>query len=195
MAKTDTAGARIRCACGAIEGRVEEPGVATRARCYCKDCQAFARFLGEPRYVLDERGGTDIIATVPRHVHFTRGADRLQCMSLKPHGLLRWYCVECRTPIGNTPRNPRTSYVGIVRACLAGSAEEVDALFGPADLAINAKSATAPVESSGLAMFGSMFRIIGNLLGARMSGAWRVNPFFRDGTGEPIVAPVGPDAR
>jgi hypothetical protein len=195
MAKTDTAGARIRCACGAIEGDLDEPGVATRARCYCKDCQAFAQFLGEPRYVLDDKGGTDIIATVPRHVRFTRGLDRLQCVSLKPRGLLRWYCRECRTPIGNTPRDPKTSYVGIVRACLSGSAEEIDALFGPANLAINTQSATGPVKSQGLAMFGSMFRIVRNLLGARLSGAWRINPFFRPGTAEPLVAPVGPEAK
>lgn len=195
MAKTDTAGARIRCACGAIEGHVDEPGVATRARCYCKDCQAFASFLGEPRYVLDDRGGTDIVATLPKHVQFTRGLDRLQCVCLKPGGLLRWYCRECRTPIGNTPRGPKTSYVGIVRACLSGSAEEIDALFGPATLALNTQSATAPVKSPGLAMLGPTFRIMRNLLGARFSGAWRTNPFFQEGTAQPIAVPVGPDSK
>jgi hypothetical protein len=192
MAKTDTSGARIRCACGAIEGLLQEPAIATRARCYCKDCQAFARFLGEPRFVLDDRGGTDLIATLPRVVRFTRGTDRLRCMSLAPRGLLRWYCGECRTPIGNTPRDPKTSYVGIFRACLAGSAEEIDALFGTATLAINTKSAAAPVASSGFAMLGSMVRIIRNLLGARLRGTWKDNPFFLSGTSEPIVTPVGP---
>ena len=187
--------AKIRCACGAIEGHLNEPQVATRARCYCKDCQAFARFLGEPRFVLDDRGGTDIIATVPRHLHFTRGLDQLQCMSLGPKGLLRWYCRGCRTPIANTPRDPRMSYVGVVRACLAGSAEEIDAAFGPASLAINTESATGPVASSKLAMLGSMFRILRNLIGARLSGAWKSNPFFQEGTYDPVVAPVGPDAK
>lgn len=165
MAKTETAAALIRCACGAIEGRV------------------------------DERGGTDVVATVPRHVRFTRGLDRLQCMSLSPAGLLRWHCRECRTPIANTPRNPRLSYVGVVRACLAGSADEIDALFGPASLAINTRSATAPVRSGGFAMIASTFRILRNVLGARWSGGWRTNPFFRDGTDAPIATPVLADAR
>jgi hypothetical protein len=195
MVNTDPTVVRIRCACGAIEGHLGEPAVATRARCYCKDCQAFARFLGEPRYVLDDRGGTDIVATVPRHVHFTRGLTHLQCMSLGPKGLLRWYCRECRTPIANTPRDPRTSYVGVIRACLAGSAEEIDAAFGPATLAINTRSATGPVTSSTFAMLGSTFRILRNLLGARLSGAWRSNPFFASESFAPIAAPVGPDAR
>jgi len=101
----------LRCACGRLEGHVAATHRAGRAICYCRDCQAFARFLGSPEATLDVLGGTDIITTAPRFVQFTAGTEQLQCMSLGPRGLLRWYAGCCRTPIGNTPRNPKLSYV------------------------------------------------------------------------------------
>jgi hypothetical protein len=51
-------------------------------------------------------------------------------MSLGPKGLLRWYADSCRTPIGNTPRNPKLSYVGLVHGCLVGTPAEMDAVGG-----------------------------------------------------------------
>ncbi len=87
------------------------------------------------------------------------------------------------------------SYVGIVRACLAGSAEEIDAAFGPATLAINTESATGPVASSKLAMFGSMFRIVRNLIGARLERRVEDEPLLPRGDLRSIVAPVGQDAK
>ena len=99
----------LRCRCGSIEGYVAAPRVGARAICYCRDCQTFARFLGNPNEVLNGQGGTDIIATLPGHVHFTRGVDQLRCISLSHKGLLRWYAGCCRTPVGNTPRDPTFS--------------------------------------------------------------------------------------
>jgi hypothetical protein len=182
----------LRCACGAIEGRLAEPQMAVRAICYCKDCQTFADLLGGSRQVLDAAGGTDIIATVPQHIRFTRGVEQLRCMSLSDKGLLRWYCERCRTPIGNTPRDPKTSYVGLVRTCLATSAEEIDRAFGKARLTLNTESARVPVASHKLALLPAMLKIMRNVLGARLTGAWRRNPFFRPGGAEPLVAATKP---
>jgi len=69
-------------------------------------------------------------------------------MSLSEKGLLRWYTACCRTAIGNTPRNPKLSYVGLVHSCLAGSPIELDAAFGPAKAAINTASANGTVNSN-----------------------------------------------
>jgi hypothetical protein len=179
----------LRCRCGAIEGHVASPRLAGRALCYCRDCQAFARFLGTPDQILNKQGGTDIVATLPRHVHFTRGVEHLRCMSLSDRGLLRWYAGCCRTPIGNTPRDPKLSYVGLVRSCLAGSANEIDAAFGVAKIAVNTGSASRPVGSTPLATCFGVLKIMKNVLGARLSGRFRENPFFRAGTADPIVAP------
>src|SRR4030095_5747185 len=179
----------IRCSCGSVQGYLESAHRASRAVCYCRDCQTFAGFLGKPEATMDTRGGTDIIATSPRFVRFTHGADQLKCMSLSSKGLLRWYSGCCRTPIANTPRNPKLSYVGLVRNCLAGSASEVDAAFGPARGAINTGSATGKVQATPLATVGALIKIFGNVGGSRLTGKYRQNPFFRPGTSEPIVAP------
>jgi hypothetical protein len=162
---------------------------AGRAVCYCRDCRAFARFLGKPTDILNDLGGTDIVATCPRFVRFSRGHDQLRCMSLSNRGLFRWYAGCCRTPIGNTPRNPKVSYVGLVHNCLAGTPGELDAAFGPAKSAVNTASASGKVDSAPWATFVAMLKIMRNLGGARLSGAYRENPFFKPGTAEPISAP------
>jgi len=83
-----------------------------RATCYCKDCQSFAYFLGKEKETLNELGGTDIVPASPRCVTFKQGQASLACLQLSPKGLLRWYA-KCRnTPIGNTWRNNKLSYVG-----------------------------------------------------------------------------------
>lgn len=81
----------LRCRCGHLTGSVGEPAKAVHAICYCIYCQSFAHFLGKAQDVLDEAGGTEVVATDPRHVTFDQGLDAPACMSLGPKGLLRWY--------------------------------------------------------------------------------------------------------
>ena len=179
----------LRCECGSIEGSVASPEVAARAVCYCRDCQAFARFLGAPERILNSRGGTDIIATVPRHVRFTKGAEQLRCMRLSDKGILRWYAACCRTPIGNTPRDPKLPYVGLVRSCLPGSSSEIDDVFGPSRIALNTASANGQVSPTRIASLTGLLKIIKNVWAARLSGAYKDNPFFRSGSDEPVSMP------
>lgn len=51
----------LRCRCGHVRGVATKisPLAGFRFFCYCKDCQAFARFLDRAD-VLDATGGTDI---------------------------------------------------------------------------------------------------------------------------------------
>ena len=175
----------LRCACGLLEGHVAATHRAGRAICYGHDCQAFARFLGAPETTLDARGGADIMATAPRFVQFTVGTEKLRCMSLGPRGLLRWYSGCCRTPIGNIPRSPKLSCVGLVHRCLAGTPAAKDIAFGPARLVLNPQSASGQVALMLLAML----KILRNVGGSRLSGSFRQNPFFKAGTDEPIVPP------
>lgn len=179
----------LRCACGRLEGHVTATHRAGRAICYCRDCQAFARFLSAPEAMFDALGGTDIIATAPRFVQFTAGTEQLQCMSLGPRGLLRWYSGCCRTPIGNMPRNPKLSYVGLVHNCLVGLPAAKDAAFGPAWLVVSPKSASGRVAPMLLAMLLAMLKILRNVGGSRLGGIYRQNTFFKAGTDEPIVPP------
>jgi hypothetical protein len=178
---------RLRCACGALAGTVVATHRASRAICYCRDCQSFARFLG-PTGILNELGGTDIVATTPAFVRFTQGREQLRCMSLSETGLLRWHAGCCRTPIGNTPRTPKLPYVGLVHNCLAGTAGELDAAFGVAKVAINTESASGPVSPTKWRSVAAVLKIMRNVVAARLSGAYRDSPFFKSGTAEPIVA-------
>lgn len=177
----------LRCRCGKLRGQVDGKRVAARAVCYCKDCQAFGRFLGTP--VLDPLGGTEVAATLPAAVRFDAGLEHLACMSLGPQGLYRWYAGCCRTPIGNTPRDPRTSYLGLVRACLDAPDAELDRQLGLLRCRVETRSAAGLVKTSPLSTAWAVCRIGTMLLKARLGGAYRDNPFFRAGTSEPLKPP------
>jgi hypothetical protein len=180
----------LRCRCGTVSGHVAAPQRAmARAVCYCKDCQAFAHFLGRTDDVLDIHGGTEVVATHPQHVVLTQGLDALACVSLSPRGLLRWYAGCCRTPIGNTSRNPKTAYVGLVHTCLEGAGVPIERSFGPVGMRLNTASASSPVPERSRGALRSMTRIIGTLLGARINGSYKRSPFFDAASGMPVLAP------
>lgn len=176
----------LSCECGRVKGRVDAGPAYTRATCYCRDCQAYARWIGRAA-LLDAQGGTDIVATNPRAVRFTSGADQVACMSLSPNGLLRWYASCCRTPLGNTPRNGRIAYVGLPAASL-GQPAAVDKAFGPAGrTAINTGSARGEVKSTPAAFLVDGLRIAAGILGARLR---RQPPsLFFDADANPIRTP------
>ena len=156
---------RVRCRCGAIRGYVALPAKTVRLICYCKDCQAFARYLERAGDVLDEQGGTDIVAIAPSHVRFEQGLDALACMSLSDTGLLRWYASCCRTPLGNTPRDRKTHYVGLIHSCLE---QPLNASFGPARVSLKTKSARGSVSATPVSTVLATFKLIGMIVPARL---------------------------
>ena len=167
----------VQCRCGTIKGYVV-PGIARRAVCYCKDCQAFAHFLKRADTVLDEHGGTAIVATVPKQVHFTQGLEALACMSLSGHGLLRWYASCCNTPIGNTPRDFKMPYVGLIESCLKSNSPSLQESFGPVRMVLNTKCARGRVKSTPVSNLVGMLGVMKSVIGTRLSGAYKRNPFF-----------------
>jgi hypothetical protein len=180
----------LQCRCGTLKGYVSPPDMARRGVCYCKDCQAFVHFLERPDdAVLNERGGTEIIATLPRHVHFTQGLEALVCMSLSDHGLLRWYTTCCNTPIGNTPRDFKISYVGLIHSCLAKRAPSLEDSFGPVTMVLETKSAKAEVQSAPIRNFVALLGIMKSVVAARLGGSYKSNPFFVEDSGTPIKQP------
>jgi hypothetical protein len=179
----------VRCRCGKLQGEVDTQGVAARATCYCKDCQAYARFLAAQPDFLDDAGGTDVAASLPATLRFIQGVEHLGCMSLSNKGIYRWYATCCRTPIGNTPRDPRVAYVGLVRAALAEPDLVLDEQIGPRSVALNTESATRPVKSTPARSAWAIVKIIRMIVGARLSGRYLSNPFFDQGRRLPVVAP------
>jgi hypothetical protein len=121
-------------------------------------------------------------------VRFTAGLEHLACMSLSPKGIYRWYASCCNTPVGNTPRDPKMSYVGLVRTCLDVPAGELDRVLGRSRFTANTGSARAPVQATPLRAALAVARIGAPLLKARLGGGYRDNPFF-DASGAPVRAP------
>src|SRR6266446_6014638 len=81
----------LRCRCGHLRGVASEVGPSGGFRfvCYCKDCQAFARFLDRPD-VLDAAGGTDIFQMPTGRVSFVAGTDAVRCLCFSSK-IFRWY--------------------------------------------------------------------------------------------------------
>lgn len=179
----------IRCRCGKLQGEFDTQAVATRATCYCKDCQAYARFLAAEPPFLDDAGGTDVIVSLPAGLRFTQGLEHLACMSLSDKGIYRWYAACCRTPIGNTPRTPKVAYLGLVRAALAEPDAVVDQAAGAPDTVLNTESARRPVAPTPARFAWGGFKIVKMILGARLSKRYLSNPFFDQNQGRPVRPP------
>jgi hypothetical protein len=158
-----------------MRGEVSGGAPVIRAVCYCRDCRAYAIHLGGGADVLDAMGGTDIVATIARHVSFRTGAGHLACLSLGPGGILRWYAGCCRTPLANTPRDWRLPYAGLVHSCLA---KPLETSFPAVQMHVNTKSAKGRPPSmlwSEVVTLGGFFP---RLVAARFTGSYRQTPFF-----------------
>lgn len=106
----------IACACGAVTGTLHDPSAHNAVACACRDCQAYARWLGTA--VTDPRGATPILQVTPSQVELTGGHAHLAAVRLSPSGLMRWYAACCRTPIGNSLPMERPVFIGVVGPCL-----------------------------------------------------------------------------
>jgi hypothetical protein len=180
----------VRCECGKVTGTIEARGLSVHGTCYCLDCQAFARHLGRPERMLDAHGGTEVIGTLPCRLTFHTGADQLACITLTPRGPLRWYAQCCRSSLGNGSRAPRNPFVTLHCHAIDASPEQIRRAFGPESFrfAVHAASAAVPAKRAGFLI--AIPKILWNIVYAKISGAWRVNPFFKPGTDEPLRAPL-----
>ena len=187
----------LQCRCGTLKGSVAHPERVNRVVCYCRDCQAFAHFLGRAGDILDAHGGSDVIQTIPANVTFTTGTEALACMRLTDKGLLRWYAKCCNTPIGNTVANYRVSFIGLLHNCLESAGQSLDASFGPVRIWSFTKGAKGPVNVPRFSLIAGMGRFAGMVIRARIDFSYQRTPFFVTSTGAPIVTPqvLRPDER
>ena len=167
----------LACRCGTLQGVVSDPGRAVRAICYCKDCQAFAHFLGRAKETLNDAGGTQVIGVLPSCVTFTAGLPALACMRLTDKGLLRWYASCCNTPIANTLPRSKVSHVGLIAPGLLGAGASLDA-FAPICAHVNSAGATRPVAADRLATVSVLLRYVGLFARTHFGGAYKLSPFF-----------------
>jgi hypothetical protein len=176
----------LRCRCGHIRGVATNasPSSGFRFVCYCRDCQAFARFL-ERADVLDRAGGTDIFHMPPARVKLTAGTDAMRCLRLS-NRVLRWYSECCRTPIANTPAGPGFPVIGMVHSFMdhAADGRSRDEVLGPPLCSIFERSAVGPLppNAPGPPSVGLYVRRVPTLLGWWVRGLGRPTPFFDDRT-------------
>ncbi len=179
----------IRCRCGHLRGALPANQCLVRLRCYCRDCQAYAHALGAAGVILDTLGGTQVVVTLQQYLRFTEGTDKLGCLSLSRKGLLRWYASCCDTPIGNTTRDPRVSFLGLVHTCLDGSPSTPGTAFDDDPLPVNVRHAKGRIRPQVTDTLVATARIAWHVLRARADGTWRKSPFFAAGTLAPVVVP------
>jgi len=140
--------------------------------------------------MLDAQGGTDITAVRPRYITLNRGVEHLTCMSLSEEGTLRWYTSCCGTPVGNTPRDFKTSHVGLIHCCLNTDGRSLDEVLGPVVMRISGKSAKGKVESNSPIRFGlAVAHYLASITLSRISRSYLINPFFQIPQGIPLVKP------
>jgi hypothetical protein len=187
----------LQCQCGTLRGHISHTESVCRGVCYCKDCQAYAHFLGKAGEILDEMGGSDVVATLPQYVSFTQGVEKLTCMSLSDKGMLRWYASCCNTPIGNTGRDFKVSHVGLLHNCLRDPSTSLDGAFGPVRMRVGMKSAKGSPKAMAASTTVSILRFMARLIRARLDGSYRNTAFFDPETGTPRASPrvLTPDER
>jgi hypothetical protein len=177
----------LSCRCGQVALALRAPARAVPVVCYCKDCRAYVHWLGEPERVLDANGGTTIDANLPGNVRIVRGAERLACVSLSPHGTLRWYASCCRSPVANMSRNPRFPFIGCPHSD-GGTAARSGTAPDARRLHINTGGIAANLPRPGLRGQLIFIGFAARMAWARLAGAQRANPFF-GADSEPLRAP------
>jgi hypothetical protein len=179
----------LQCRCGTIQGFVTDTKAANHCICYCRDCQAFAHFLGQDREILDARGGSEIVQTAPQNIRITQGLDSIACMRLTGKGLLRWYAECCRTPIGNTLATPKISFVGLVHSCLQNSSQPIEQSFGPVRVWVHTQGAKGQPKPESAGILRTVAWFLRTTLKARITGGYKNTPFFDILRAAPIVQP------
>lgn len=177
----------IQCRCGALRGSLSLGGTSNRVRCYCTDCRAFVRHLGQGESGLDAQGGAGLVHVAQARLRFTAGQEQLAALRLSPRGMLRWHTRCCGTPVGSTLADPKMGFIGL--SDLALDRARLDADFGAAVAQVNTDTALGAPKPAARGLFMTMARGAVIIGGARLSGAWRQSPLF-DAAGAAVVAPV-----
>jgi hypothetical protein len=104
----------------------------------------------------------------------------------------RWYCTECKTPIGNT-MGPSVPFVGMLHSFMrfdrAGRSR--DEVLGPPLAHLQTKSATpgAPLPSAPLQTLRTIAHSVRLLAGWWLARAGWPSPFFDEATKAPRAVP------
>lgn len=176
----------LACLCQAVQGHISGSGTASRVLCYCKDCQAFARFLNAGETVLDAQGGTRIVQIASNRVTISQGHEHIALMRLSERGLFRWYTRCCQTPIGNTLPTQALAFIGLIDAFMDKSRLAED--FPQRLAVVHTESALGSPKPHSHGLLSTMWRFAKMVVPARLTGTHTHSPFF-DKQGKPVASP------
>jgi len=77
----------------------------------------------------------------------------------------------------------------LIETCLKSSSPSLQDSFGPVRMVLNTKSARGRVKSTPVSNLVAMLGVMTSVIGTRLSGAYKRNPFFETETGTPIARP------
>lgn len=177
---------QLKCKCGAVAGRLLPGTPSSRVRCYCTDCQAFGRFFGPAPQVLDSQGGTEIVQVCQSRLRIDRGLEHLASIRLTDKGMMRWYTQCCHTPVGNTMRDPKMSFIGLIHSFMDVSA--IDGDFGPSIALLNTNTALGSPKPRQQGLAGVIFRFATLVLVSRVRGRYKQSPLYTS-TGAYVAQP------
>ncbi len=183
----------LRCRCGTVRGLATDvsPTSGNRVVCYCRDCQAFARFL-ERDDVMNAAGGTEIFQMAPASVRITEGAAALRCVRLSSKGMHRFYAGCCKTPVGNTV-SARVPFVGLIHSFMDPERDgrTRDEVLGREITSIHGRFAigTAPAHVHPGLPLSMIATIVRRLATWWLSGKGTPTPFFDARTRAPRAEP------
>ncbi len=178
----------VSCRCGAFKAQITGTGVSSRVICYCRDCQAFARFLGNQATQLDQAGGSDIVQVAHHRLQIQQGAEQLAILRLSPQGLLRWYTRCCQTALGNTLADARGCFIGLLHSSLDASRLHSD--FGAPIAALATHSATLSPAPRQYGLPKVLWNFAKLVLHSRASGAYTRSDLFNPATTGLVVPRV-----
>ena len=186
----------LKCSCGTVQGTASNITVKSGLRmvCYCKSCQAFAKYLNQEDKVLDEFGGTEIFLMPPSDVKFHQGSDQLRCMRVTSKGPYRWYTECCKTPVGNTIKSS-IPFLTVIHNIMEHEAKPEKSL-GSIKAHLNGKYARGnlpPEKNQTRPPLKTILGLISRLSMWKIKGMNKPSPFF-NASGEPTSAPSRPAA-
>ena len=181
----------LACQCGLVTGQLHFDATKRfHLKCYCCDCQAYAKHLQQADSMLDESGGTELVQTYPMNMQITQGHEHIACLQLSEKGIYRWYASCCNTPMGNTVRSAKLPFVGIPLAFMRfDSVAQKEQQIGPIQFKVFTKYAQGPMPNGGhpKVPFHYLGQTIAFLVKGLLFNKQSPSPFFVDG--KPISRP------
>lgn len=175
------------CRCGTVCGVLQgvAPSTGTHIVCFCRDCRAYARHLGDDA-ILDAAGGTELFQTSAGRLRVETGVDRVACLRMTGRGPVRWYATCCGSALANTPPMAAIPFAGVIAARLGGDRQALGPVIAQVFAEAAEPAGSKPPRKFGLATVA--LRFVRITAAGRLAGDHRRHPFFPGG--QPLAPPV-----